>query len=311
MFKNWMMVPTLLSAMVGTNLFAHVANAAPAEALGTEAEVMLEKTLPEATPEGEAADLSVSALKSTESSTIQQAPGFSERSTAIESLLKSPASVPPLTLPIPVENFIYQNGGIGTGAGAVNHQYFRSCFHENHGLLGGSNDRVLPAPVTATGDSGISPYLDPAAIARLESVSIKFRYAFNGSLSSSLKLYLTNLTTGKVQFIGTLRATNTRKNPCVIVRHDVTHYITEPGVYGLRLVMNNRRLRWFPRMTYELGSAPGDVVDLGGESSEIEVAPDSANTKGSIRPRPLPPIFYSPKAVAGFNHVTVTVARKN
>jgi hypothetical protein len=128
-----------------------------------------------------------------------------------------------------------------------------------------------------------------------------------------LKLYLTNLTTGKVQLLGNLKSTTlpNRKNPCVTVDHDVTHYINEPGVYGLRLVLNNRNIRFPIYPPYlkeaELGAAPGDVIDLGGTTAEA--APDVLLGDRVIKPRP--PIYYVPRAVAGFNQVVVTVTRKH
>ncbi len=311
----------LLTAIAVSTSFGMVflksAQAAPITAIES-SEVQLEKTTSGATAESEAADVSAAALKSAQSKSIQAAPGFSQRSSAIEALLRKAAPViAPLNLPIPPENFIYSNGGVGNSGGAVNQQYFRSCFHENYGVLGGSSDRVLSAPVTATADSGVSPYLDPAAIARLQSLKVKFSYAFSGGIglgsylpqsNSTLKLYVTNLTTGSVQFVGNLKPTNNRKNPCVTVTQDLTQYIHEPGVYGLRLVMNNRTIRWFPTPgPYKAGNTPGDMIALD-TAPAAAIEPPIVEGKGEVVSKR--PIFYQPKAVAGFNQVVVTVTRK-
>jgi hypothetical protein len=316
MRKNWRMlaVPLATASLVAGLIGKATAAPVAAEVLDAEM-VQLEKAAPDSTPDIEAADFSAATLKSNQSNVIQAAPGFSERSSAIESLLREPAPpVNPLSLPIPPENFTYHNGEVANAHSKINHTYFRACFRANHGVLGAVNDRLLSGAFTATGDSGISPDLDEAAIARLQSVRVKFRYAFNGSYNSSLKLYLTNLTTGKVQLLGNLKSTTTnRKNPCATVNHDVTHYINEPGVYGLRLVLNNRNIRFpiYPPYAQEaeLGAAPGDVIDLGGTTAEA--APDVLLDDRLIRPRPLPPIYYFPKTVAGFNQVVVTVTRKH
>jgi hypothetical protein len=314
---RWMMLTAAAFSTSFAMFVSQVALAAPIGALEA-TEVQLEKSTAGATAESEAADSTAAALPSSQPSLIQAAPGFSERSAKIESLLgPAPPTVNPLSLPIPVENFIYSNGGVGTSAGAVNQQYFRSCFQGNYGVLGGSSDRVLPAPVTGTADSGVSPFLDPAAIARLQSLKVQFSYAFNGGIqlgyrpqsNSTLKLYVTNLTTGSVQFVGNLKpTTSVNRNPCVTVTQDLTPYIHEPGVYGLRLVMNNRPIRWFPLPgPYKAGSAPGDILDLNGADPAIEASP-SAEVDAAKFGRP---VFYRPKAVAGFNHVVVTVTRKS
>lgn len=293
-------------------IFAHSSFAAPIGALDA---VQLEKSTTGASAESEAEDASAAALPPSQPSLIQLAPGFGERAAKVDSLLRAPAaSGIPIVLPIPLESFIYSQGSIGTSSGAVNQQYFRSCFPENYGVLGGSSDRVLPAPVIATADSGISPYLDPATISRLQSLTVQFSYAFNGGIrlgsrpqsNSTLKLYLTNLTTGSVQFVGSLKPTTTdRKNPCVTVTQDLTSYVREPGVYGLRLVMNNRLIRWFPTpVPYKPGSSPGDVVELNGAEAAISIG------EGGDVIKPDRPFFDRPKAVAGFNHVVVTVTRK-
>jgi hypothetical protein len=316
MHKNWKMLAVpLATASLAVGLIGK-ATAAPLAPEGMEAEmVQLEKTAPDSTPDIEAADFSAATLKLNQSNAIQSAPGFSERSSAIESLLREPVPpVNPLALPIPPENFTYHNGGVANAHSKINQTYFRACFRANHGVLGAVNDVPLSRVFTATGDSGISPYLDEAVIERLQSVRVKFRYAFSGSYNSSLKLYLTNLTTGKVQLLGNLKSTTAnRKNPCVTVNHDVTHYINEPGVYGLRLVLNNRNIRFPIDPPYareaELGAAPGDVIDLGGATAED--ASDVVVDDRLIKPRPLPPIYYFPKTVAGFNQVVVTVTRKH
>jgi hypothetical protein len=272
----------ILAAVSAANLYVPGAKAAPAIALGVESSVQLEGSsgLP---ANLESADLFSANLKGGELRSIQAAPGFSERSIGIESLLKSP-SVAPQTLEFPIapNNFLFNNGSVGLASGLVNQQYFRSCFHGDYGVLGGTSDRVLTGPLTATADSGVSPFLDDAAIKRLQSLKVHFRYGFSSNTrSSTLKLYLTNLTTGRVQFLGNLKATSNLKNPCATVSKDVTHLIREPGVYGIRFVMNNRIVK----MPVMLNAAAPDRVDE------------------RIRPLPV-------QAVAGFNGVVVKVTRR-
>jgi hypothetical protein len=314
---RWMMLTAAALSTGFGMMFVPATLAAPIGAMEA-TETQLEKSTTGATVESEAEDAAAAGLSLNQPSLIKAAPGFSQRSAEIDTLLRAPAPpVNPLTLPIPLENFIYSNGGIGTSSGAVNQQYFRSCFPDNYGVLGGSSDRVLPAPVIATADSGVSPFLDPTTIARLQSLKVKFSYAFNGGLrlgsrpqsNSTLKLYVTNLTTGSVQFVGNLKpTTNDNRNPCVTVTQDLTPYIHEPGVYGLRLVMNNRPIRWFPLPgPYKAGTVPGDVVDLNGVAPALASPIDAGIDDSAKFGRP---IFFKPKAVAGFNHVVVTVTRK-
>jgi hypothetical protein len=286
---------------------------ATAATANLEEAVQVERSVFGATAEAESADFGAAAFKSSETNSIQAAPGFSARSEAFKSLLLAPVDrIRPLMLPIPPENFIYSNGSVGNAGGLVNRQYFRSCFHENYGVLGGSSDRILPSPVTATADSGISPYLDQTALDRLQGINVKFRYAFNGGNNSTLKLYVTNLTTGKVQFVGVLKSTTKLKNGCASVTQDLRPYIKEQGVYGVRLVMNNRRVPFY--LPYaKVGTNPGDTIDLGGDLSSGfggAVPTDGNATIGgdASKYRPFP---SSRPSVAGFNNVVITVNRRS
>jgi hypothetical protein len=287
---------------------------ATAATVNLEETVQVERNVFGATAEAESADFGASLFKSSETNSIQAAPGFSARSEAFKSLLLAPIEqVQPLILPIPPENFIYNNGGVGNAGGLVNRQYFRSCFHENYGVLGGSSDRVLPSPVRSTADSGISPYLDQSSLDRLKGINVKFRYAFNGGSNSTLKLYVTNLTTGKVQFVGVLKSTTGLKSGCASVTQDLRPYIKEQGVYGLRLVMNNRKVPFY--LPYakvgsnsKIGSNPGDTIDLGNDFGAA--IPESVTTIGgdTNKYRPFP---YSRPSVAGFNNVMITINRRS
>jgi hypothetical protein len=274
----------VLAVVSAVNLYVMGAKAVPAVGLGVESSVQLEGSAG-ISAELESADLFSANLKGGELRSIQAAPGFSERSIGIESLLKSPSTVPQtLEFPIAPNNFLFSNGSVGLASGLVNQQYFRSCFHGDYGVLGGTSDRVLGGPLTATADSGVSPFLDDAAIKRLQSLKVHFRYGFSSNTrSSTLKLYLTNLTTGRVQFLGNLKATSNLKNPCATVSKDVTHLIREPGVYGIRFVMNSRIVK----MPVMLDAAAPDRVD------------------DRIRPQTI-----RPQAVAGFNGVVVKVTRR-
>jgi hypothetical protein len=274
----------MLAVVSAANLYATGAKAVPAAELGVESAVQLEGSAG-ISAELESADLSSANLKGGELRSIQSAPGFTERSIGIDSLLRSPSTAPQtLEFPILPNNFLFNNGSVGLASGLVNQKYFRSCFHGDYGVLGGTSDRVLTGPLTATADSGVSPFLDAAALKRLQSLKVHFRYGFSdNNRSSTLKLYLTNLTTGRVQFVGNLKATSNLKNPCATVNKDVTHLIREPGVYGIRFVMNNRIVK-MPIML-ESAAAP-DTVDR-------------------IRPQPV-----RAQAVAGFNGVVVKVTRR-
>jgi hypothetical protein len=274
----------VLAVVSAANLYVAGAKAVPAAELGVESSVQLEGSAG-ISAELESADLFSANLKGGELRSIQAAPGFAERSIGIDSLLKSP-SVAPQTLEFPIapNNFLFSNGSVGLASGLVNQQYFRSCFHGDYGVLGGTSDRVLGGPLTATADSGVSPFLDDAAIKRLQALKVHFRYGFSSNnRSSTLKLYLTNLTTGRVQFVGNLKATSNLKNPCATVNKDVTHLIREPGVYGIRFVMNSRIVK-VPVMLD--GAAPDRVDDR-------------------IKPQTI-----RPQAVAGFNGVVVKVTRR-
>jgi hypothetical protein len=141
--------------------------------------VQLEKTAP---IEADAANPIDVTVQRSETSKILAAPGFATFQSDFSTLF-APAGdqkrkmAPPtsLNLPIPVENFIYNQGGVGLASGQVNQQYFGHCFAGNYGVLGGSSDRVLPAPVRATADSGVSPFLSAEAIHRLQALKFKFR----------------------------------------------------------------------------------------------------------------------------------------
>jgi hypothetical protein len=285
---------------------------ATAATANLEETVQVERNVFGATAEAESADFGASLFKSSETNSIQAAPGFSARSEEFKALLRAPIDqVNPLILPIPPENFIYNNGGVGNAGGLVNRQYFRSCFHENYGILGGSSDRILPSPVTATADSGISPYLDQSAIDRIQSINVKLRYAFNGGNNSTLKLYLTNLTTGKVQFVGVLKSTTGLRSGCANVTQDLRPYIKEQGVYGVRLVMNNRRVPFY--LPYaKVGTNSGDTIDLGGDlnggfGGAVPVDGNATIGGDASKYRPFP---SSRPSVAGFNNVMITVNRK-
>jgi hypothetical protein len=302
--------------VVGGTLSVH-SMIAPAAALEA---VQLQKG---AAIEAEAKDSAALSIQSGEVNAIQSAPGFSQRSAAVESLLRKATPQPTLSLPIPPENFIYQNGGVGLASGSVNRVNLRGCFHANYGVLGGSSDRVLPGPLTAKADSGISPYLDPAAIQRLQSVTTTFRYAYAGGYRSNLSLYVVNLTNGKTQFVGALPPTIVGKAaPCRQVTQDLTHYITEPGVYGIRLVLLNRG-RLFPihppdQPMLKAGDNPGDVVQLEAATPTEMIAEPTGKVayeddvrRPVILPYPpRPPIYRSP-VVAGFNNVIINVTRNH
>jgi hypothetical protein len=281
---------------------------ATAASVNLDETVQVERSVFGATAATESADFGAAAFKTSETNSIQAAPGFTARSEEFKALLRAPiGQVKPLILPIPPENFIYNNGGVGNAGGLVNRQYFRSCFHENYGVLGGSSDRVLPSPVTATADSGISPYLDQSAIDRLQSINVKLRYAFNGGSNSTLKLYVTNLTTGKVQFVGVLKSTTGLRSGCANVTQDLRPYIKEQGVYGVRLVMNNRRVPFY--LPYaKAGSNPGDTIDFGGDFSAT--VPNSVTGLSGISGDTSKYRPYSRPSVAGFNNVVITVDRK-
>jgi hypothetical protein len=276
--------------------------------------VQLEKTAP---IEADAANPIDVTVQPSETSKILAAPGFAALQSDFAALFETAApggakakmAVPtpaPLNLPIAVENFIYNQGGVGLASGQVNQQYFGHCFSGNYGVLGGSSDRILPPPVRATADSGVSPFLSADAIHRLQSLQFKFRYAFTGGYGSSLSLYLVNLTTQKTQFVGTLPKTNQLKTRCAKVTQDLTSYIKEPGVYGVRLVMVNRGFI-FP--AYPLppigpskpGQNPGDLIQLGAAE------PMMVESEKSSRFRPF---FPKTKAVAGFDHAVVSVQRR-
>jgi hypothetical protein len=296
--------------------------AAVRPAVAAEVQVQLSKTAPiEADPAApmtsgrlEAIDIQV---QPAESRKILAAPGFAQLKTDFESFIRFPAApigktaaptAPTQTLnfPIPPENFIYNQGGVGLASGAVNQQYFRHCFAQNYGILGGASDRVLPPPVRATADSGVSPDLTDANLKRLQSLTANFRYAFNGGFGSSLSLYVVNLNTQKTQFVGTLPTTNgNRDSACAKVSQDLTPYIREPGAYGLRLVMVNRGFG-FPHPLPPIGptkagKAPGDVIDL--PIGDLAIGSDKVRW-------PIHPIHPSRKAVAGFDQLVVTVKRR-
>jgi hypothetical protein len=278
--------------------------------------VQLEKTAP---IEADAAAPIDVTIQRSETSKILAVPGFatfqSDFSTLFAPADQTRKIAPPtgLNLPIPVENFIYNQGGVGLASGQVNQQYFGHCFDGNYGVLGGSSDRVLPSPVRATADSGVSPFLSADAIHRLQSLQFKFRYAFAGNYASSLSLYVVNLTTQKTQFVGTLPKTSQLHPRCATVNQDLTSYIKEPGVYGVRLVMVNRGFIKYPPFPqpphppigpFKAGEMPGDVVELG------DVEPTMAIGTEKVSFAPFRPYFPKAKAVAGFDHVVVTVERR-
>jgi hypothetical protein len=302
-YQSLMAAMVLASGFGATSVAA--APAAVAEA-AAESMVQLQKIAPIEADVNAPIDIRV---QSSESSRIQAAPGFAKLKQEFEAFLEAPTpTTTTQNFPIPPENFIYQQGGVGLAHGLVNQQYFGSCFKANYGVLGGSSDRVLTPPVRATADSGVSPYLDEAAIKRLQSLQIKFRYAFAGRFGSSLSVYLVNLNNQKTQFVGTLPSTSQRHPRCATVTQDLTHYINEPGVYGLRFVMVNRgRITPYPHpFPYKAGDNPGDVISL--DAGDAEVVEPSIVADGSkfgpIRP------FFNRKAVAGFDHVVVTVTRR-
>jgi hypothetical protein len=282
--------------------------------------VQVQKTAP---IEADAADPIDVTVQSSEASKILAAPGFAALQSDFATLFETPASggangkmaIPtPIgrDFPIGVENFIYNQGGVGLASGQVNQQYFGHCFSGNYGVLGGSSDRILPPPVRATADSGVSPYLTAEDIHRLQSLQFKFRYAFTGGYGSSLSLYVVNLTTQKTQFVGTLPKTNHLKPRCAQVTQDLTAYIKEPGVYGVRLVMVNRGFIKFPPYPmpsypvgpFKPGQNPGDVIQLG-TAEPMMVEADQSSKSVAFRP-----FFPKTKAVAGFDHAVVSVQRR-
>jgi hypothetical protein len=281
--------------------------------------VQLEKTAP---IEADAANPIDVTVQPAETSKILAAPGFAALQSDFAALFETAAGAPNAKIapptpigrdfPIPVTNFIYNQGGVGLASGHVNQQYFGHCFDGNYGVLGGSSDRVLPAPVRATADSGVSPFLSADDIHRLQSLQFKFRYAFAGSYASSLSLYVVNLTTQKTQFVGTLPRTSQLKPRCATVNQDLTAYIKEPGVYGVRLVMVNRgfiKYPPFPQPPHPIGpmkagEMPGDVVELG------SVEPTMAIGAEKVSFAPFRPYFPKAKAVAGFDRAVVSVSRR-
>jgi hypothetical protein len=285
--------------------------------------IQLEKTAP---IEADAANPIDVTVQSAETQKILAAPGFSALQSDFSALFETATpdgangkrAIPTpaeLNLPIGVENFIYNQGGVGLASGLVNQQYFGHCFSGNYGVLGGSSDRVLPPPVRATADSGVSPFLSAEAIHRLQSLQVKFRYAFTGGYASSLSLYLVNLTTQQTQFVGTLPKTSNLHPRCATVNQDLTKYIKTPGVYGVRLVMVNRGFIRFPPYPmppigpFKPGQNPGDMIQLGA-TEPIMVEADSAIGVDASKFSRHRPFFPKTKAVAGFDHVVVKVQRK-
>jgi hypothetical protein len=300
-YQSLVATTLLVCGLVATPAIAQAA--APAES-----SVKLQKTV-------SIADDADAMIQRSQADRVLEAPGFEGLQREFEALIR-PAAAPTTRVapvvgrdfPIPVENFVYQQGGVGLANGAVNHKYFGSCFKASYGVLGGSSDRVLPAPVMSTADSGVSPYLTPDDIHRLQALQFKFRYAFTGSYGSSLRVYLVNLTNQKTQFVGSLPPTSHLRPRCATVMEDLTPYIKEPGVYGVRFVMVNRGFKPHPYpLPYitplKAGEMPGDVIDLG---------PDApmAIESGKIKFPPIQPIFPRAKAVAGFDQVVVTVQRR-
>jgi hypothetical protein len=301
------MIMKIHQTLVAASLLLGVA-VTPVIAATTESSVQLQKT------GSIEADTAAATIQRSEADKVLVAPGFKALQSDFEALIRPPAApttrVAPVVgrdFPIPVENFVYQQGGVGLASGAVNHKYFGSCFKASYGVLGGSSDRVLPAPVMSTADSGVSPYLSADDIHRLQALQFKFRYAFTGSYGSSLRVYLVNLTSQKTQFVGSLPPTNHLHPRCATVMEDLTPYIKEPGVYGVRFVMVNRGFKPQPYPLpyiepFKAGEKPGDMIDLG---TDAPMAIESGKIK-------FPPIQIFPraKAVAGFDQVVVTVQRK-
>lgn len=297
----------IYQSLVAATLLVSGIVATPAIAQAAEASVQLQKTV---SVEADAAAM----IQRSEADKVLVAPGFKALQSDFEALIRPPAAAPTTRVapvvgrdfPIPVENFVYQQGGVGLANGAVNHKYFGSCFKASYGVLGGSSDRVLPAPVMSTADSGVSPYLTADDIHRLQALQFKFRYAFTGSYGSSLRVYLVNLTNQKTQFVGSLPPTSHLHPRCATVMEDLTSYIKEPGVYGVRFVMVNRGFKIPLPQPYiepfKAGEMPGDVIDLG---TDAPMAIESGKIK-------FPPIGIFPraKAVVGFDQVVVTVQRQ-
>jgi hypothetical protein len=296
-YQSLVAATLLVSGLVATPAIAATAVA--------ESSVQLQKTV-------SIEDDAAATIQRSAADRVLVAPGFKDFQSDFESLIRPPAAprtrVAPVAgrdFPIPVENFIYQQGGVGLASGAVNHRYFGSCFKASYGVLGGSSDRVLPAPVISTADSGVSPYLTADDIHRLQALQFKFRYAFTSSYGSSLRVYLVNLTNQKTQFVGSLPPTSHLHPRCATVTEDLTSYIKEPGVYGVRFVMVNRGFKLpihpLPYIEpFKAGEKPGDVIDLGMAALE----------SGKTKFPPIRPIFPRAKAVAGFDRVVVTVQRQ-
>jgi hypothetical protein len=299
-YQSLVAATLLVSGIVATPAIAATAVA--------ESSVQLQKTV-------SIEDDTAATIERSAADKVLVAPGLADLQREFESLIRPPAApttrVAPVVgrdFPIPVENFVYHQGGVGLASGAVNHKYFGSCFKANYGVLGGSSDRVLPAPVMSTADSGVSPYLTTDDIHRLQALQFKFRYAFTGSYGSSLRVYLVNLTSQKTQFVGSLPPTSHLHPRCATVMEDLTSYIKEPGVYGVRFVMVNRGFKLPPYpLPYseplKAGEMPGDVIELGADAP-------LAIESGKIKFPPIRPIFPRAKAVAGFDQVVVTVQRR-
>ena len=116
--------------------------------------------------------------------------------TKIDNFLSTAASGSTITIPLPVEGYLYSNGGIADAGGIKDVSLFKSYFKkleatnsnlDDYAILGASDDAVAVGPLTATATI-FSPNLDPT---RVKSARLQFDYAFEDpSKADTLKVII-------------------------------------------------------------------------------------------------------------------------
>jgi hypothetical protein len=149
---------------------------------------------------------------------------------------------PPIRLG--AENFVYRGDStIAAPTGSINPTYFKSCLTNNYSLLGTPTDGVVPVPTVTTPivglvGSNISPDLSAEQIARLKTVQVSFRYAFQGnSQGARMRLALRNVNTNEVLQFGDFRVNG---GTCQTFTKNLVSGFKKAGVYRLEIRLVNK-----------------------------------------------------------------------
>ncbi len=112
----------------------------------------------------------------------------------IDNFLSTATSGSTITIPLPIEGYLYSNGGVADAGGIKDVSLFKSYFKtleatnsnlDDYAILGASDDAVAVGPLTATATI-FSPNLDPT---RVKSAHLRFDYAFEDpSKADTLKV---------------------------------------------------------------------------------------------------------------------------